>query len=337
MTRTIDDKATKFIYVIEHTQYGIGMTIQLLPVLLYLKSMGLELYLRTMKSHIEIVKHYIDEDYLYPFKSGYPEKGKWVGDPIWGEASNTPGEVVVRNSSIPDAEGPYSSHATDYYFRKFCADMHGDAIPMELKNFPKFPVDTVDISKFNLPENYVVITPTTTKEGCKIHEDVQLSIVKYLKNKGYNIVYLGAEYPLFLGPEQNLDASRKLTMDKKNIAKDIDLINKTSLSEVIAILDKAKCFIGPEGGMQHMCGMTDTPMIVSYTNMSPKTRMPYRHNELGWKVYPVIPDVECRFCISKTVYRFPPMNLMKNCMFGDFKCVDENTFYKFKQQIDKFL
>jgi hypothetical protein len=28
---------------------------------------------------------------------------------------------------------------------------------------------------------------------------------------------------------------------------------------------------------------------------------------------------------------------MKGCMFGDFKCVDELTFHKFKQHIDSFL
>lgn len=334
MTRDINSKLEKTIYIVEHTQYGVGMSIQLLPVLLYIQSLGNEVYLKTMKEHVELIELFIDREYLYPYKKGMPEKNRWVSDPVW---ANPGPDVSTVNSSIEGSEGPYASHAVDYYFRKFCSDMHDKVIPMELKNYPRFPANKIDLSKFNLPEKYIVISPTSTKEGCKINEDVQLSIIQYLKNKGHNIVFVGAEYPMFLGDDQKIDASRKLTMSKKNINKEINLINKTSLCEAVAILDNAECYIGPEGGLMNMCGLTDTPMVISYTNMSPKTRMPYRHNELGWEVYPVIPDVECRFCISNTSHSITTINIMKNCLFDDFKCVDEITFNKFKMQLDKIV
>ena len=119
----------------------------------------------------------------------------------------------------------------------------------------------------------------------------------------------------------------------------INLINKTKLDECIAILDKACCYIGPEGGLMQFTGMTDTPMVIGINGWEPEMRMPYRHDELGWKAYPVTPseELECRFCIQKTIHA-KTVNIMMQCIYDDFKCVEEHMgFPNFKPQLDKIL
>lgn len=318
-------------YILEHQQIGIGMTVQLLPSLLHLKNLGANFFIKLNPDHVSIAKHFIDEDKIYPYKKIPADQNLWISDPVFGMNER---HHEVLNTSMP-GDGPYACHAVDFYFRRLHVDMFDQAIPMKLKNYPKFPSDMIDISKFNLPEKFVVISPTTTKEACIINRDEQLKINNYVRNAGYSIVHIGAKYDLML--DKGIDASRKVTLTSSDFKNDINLINKTSLPEAIAIMNKAKCFIGPEGGLMNMCGMTDTPMIIPFANMSPKTRMPYRHDELGWEVYPVIPDVECKFCVSRMTHRSPDINIMKECLYEDFQCLQEITFNKFKPYLDRIL
>lgn len=342
MRKKLHEVVRKKIYVIEHRQYGYGMTIQLLPALLELKRQEIEFYIKVLPTHVPVLAPWFDKKYIVPYKAKPAFKGFWITDPLSGSVEPPP-NIWPLDSNFPDGDGPYAAHAVDYYFRRFHTDFHHIEIPIELKNYPRYPVENIDTSKFNLPENYVAISPTTTKESCIIRRDEQLKINKYIKELGYNIVYIGSSWKQSLNNEHttqkagDIDISRKITIEEQDFSDGLNLTNQTTIEEAIAIMAKSKLYIGPEGGLMHCAGMTDVPMIIPFASMSPATRAPIRNNKLGYNVYPVIPDVECRFCIARLTHRQTDKNVMKECLFDDFKCLDEITFEKFKVQIDKIL
>lgn len=323
--------------IIRHEQIGIGMSVQLLPMLMTLKNIVKnDIYLACFKHHIPLLSYYIDDEFLYPYKQKiYDETFECVTDKIFADNDKQLIEYHTGAAMFP----PFQSHAVDHYFRIFFPEMHDREIPLEIKNYPKFPVEKIDISKYNLPKNYVVFGPAFTKPSCNMPSQTQYELINYCVKKGYEVVVIGDDYQFDIkgknpGTRTTIGTQINQNFFTENV---INLLTQTSLPEAIAIMAGAKCFIGPEGGLMNMCGLTDTPMIIPFTSMSPKTRMPYRHNELGWGVYPVLTGLECEFCITKAIHVRTGRNVMMECMFDDFKCIDELTFDKFKIQLDKVL
>lgn len=335
--RNLYSKFLKAPVIIKHEQIGIGMSVQLLPALLHLKDkIDNEIYLTCFKHHIPLLKYYFNDDYIYPFiQRAYDEKFEYITDKIFAD----PDKPIVEYPSGAALFPPYQSHAVDHYFRIFFPEMHNKEIPVELKNYPKFPVEKIDISKYNLPKNYVVIGPGFTKPSCNIPTSTYNLIIDYCLQKGFNVVLMGDSYTFNIGKPGKGPGLVIGPQFNENIFIDnvIDLINKTSLPEAVAIMANAKCFIGPEGGLMNMCGLTDTAMIIPFTSMAPKTRMPYRYNELGWNVYPVLTQLECQFCITKAIHVRTGKNVMMECMFDDFKCIEDLTFDKFETHLNYIL
>jgi len=312
-------------------QLGIGMSVTMLPTILQIKNnFPNDIYAHCHQHHVDIIKYFIDEDNIYPFyDSNDPNQPK---DKIFvGEKAN---DVIYYNASatiIP----PHHCHPVDHFMHLWTGRTE---VPIEEKNYPKFPVEKVDISKYNLPDKFIVIGPGSTKPICQLPINTIKDLINYCKSKGYDVVLLGEEFKFMIKFEDR-DMPIGPIMPKLDYTDCINLINKTKLDEAIAILDKAHCYIGPEGGLMNFCGMTDTPMVIGISGWQPKMRMPYRHNELGWEAYPVTPseELECRFCIQKTIHA-KTVNVMMQCIYDDFKCVEEHMGFKnFKPQLDKIL
>ena len=305
-------------------QYGLGMTVQALPSIEYFKKHKKnDLYLKAHKKHIDFLKYFVDENKLYPWirksKNGILESAT-----IFESTDHE--EYNLSNCNIP----PYACHAVDHYLQTSCGIVSQD---LSIKNYPKFPVEKVDISKFNLPKKYVTIGPAWTKNTCVIPTNIINDIIDECKNKNYDVIILGDIYEKMV---------KKLNMGPKlnegiHLDKCINLLNKTTLPEMIKVLSNSHVYIGPEGGLMNFAGLTDVPMIISHTSMNPETRVPYRHNKLGWEVYNVIADVECRYCITNSIHTKIDMNYMNDCMYNDFKCLDTITFDKFKTYLDNIL
>ena len=67
-------------------------------------------------------------------------------------------------------------------------------MPIEERNYPKFPVNEIDLSRFDLPKKFVAIGPGTTKSICQLPAHTINDIITYSKNNGYEVVILGGKY-----------------------------------------------------------------------------------------------------------------------------------------------
>jgi ADP-heptose:LPS heptosyltransferase len=209
-----------------------------------------------------------------------------------------------------------------------------DMIPNnEQKSYLKFDSSKVNISKFKLPEKYVVIPLGHTAKPKEFRTDLINSISDYVLSNGYTPVYVGKEQDT-----TGVDGiDLKAVLQPIDYIKGINLCNKTSLIELAAIIDKAALVIGMDGGTIHLAGFTDTPIIAAYTFIRASQGMPYRNGSQEYKSHIIEPpsSLECRGCQSKWAYLYD--HDYRNCFYDDYKCVEDLSFEQFKEGIDKFI
>lgn len=264
-------------------------------------------------------------DYLYDFaKSVLPENAKIYNFTTGAKKYNP--KLGGISTQWNHRHSPMRVHPIDY-----AAHIMLD-IDLELKdkNYLRY---TPKGHKFDLPEKYVVISVGMTTLTKALPPQVTNQIINYLLEKGYTPVFLGKEISDVGGNTGHIKAA----MADIDYSKGIDLRNKTTLVESAEILSGAKAFIGMEGGLSHLAGFTDIPIIASYTIVSPEQMMPIRNNKSGWNVYPVVADesLNCRFCQTKTPLLFEANYY--HCFYKDYECIKQLTFEKWKEQIDKVI
>lgn len=207
-------------------------------------------------------------------------------------------------------------------------------VEIEDKNYCKLNTSKIDIKKFNLPDNYVVITTGFTALVREWPAKSVNETVDYIISKGYNVVFLGNKIVPVKGCA---DAIRGHFNEEINFSKGISLIDKTNLLEAGKIISQSKCIVGLDNGLLHLAGTTDVPIVAGFTTVNPLVRLPYRHNELGWSCFPVVPDecLKCKFCQSEwaLVYDWD----FRYCFYDDYACKFQLTGNKFIEQLEKIL
>lgn len=201
------------------------------------------------------------------------------------------------------------------------------------RSYPRVRAEEIDLSDFDLPEKYVVIVATAAEIVKTMPVETMNSIVDYVKSKGYEVVFVGQEK---VDNGREVREIPKLSID---FTKGLNLVNKTSLLELAAIMDKSKAVIGMDGGPIHIAGFSSAPIIAGYTFASPDHLMPIRDGVLGKDVYPIVPpeSLECRFC--QTNWNLLYGTDFRSCYYGnnDYTCVKNMSFNDFKIEIDKVL
>lgn len=218
------------------------------------------------------------------------------------------------------------THLIDHAFMKIVDEQ----VPIEEKNYLQIsPI----VNNFNLPNNYVVITTNYTAKVREFGSKVVNEIVDFIKNKGYEVVFLGNEKSDCGGAEDIIG----YVSDAIDFSKGIDLKNKTTLLEAHSILANSKCVIGLDNGLLHLAATTSVPIIMGFTTVAPEHRLPIRNNVLGWNVFTVVPEesLKCRFCQSKM--NFVYNHDFRNCYYKDYLCIKNQTANPYISHLEKLI
>lgn len=224
-------------------------------------------------------------------------------------------------------------HLVDYASIAIC-----DAIlPAKDRTYPIIDTSFLDCSILNtLPDQYFAIQCGHTSKLKKMPQKAFDDILDFfIKNKIY-LVLLGRNYDVDI----DSTLSSKIRPDEyiKNINSPyiINMIDKTSIVESLIVMSKAKAMLGMDSGLIHLAGLTEVPIIVAYTHKHPEYLMPIRHNELGWNVFPIVPDDGvCRFCMTEYYNQYGYD--YTNCAKGNTECCSNITADKFIEQIKKII
>lgn len=239
------------------------------------------------------------------------------------ETKITKAVFIKRFSDVQEHYSYHKVHMVDHAWQVLVGWL--PQTPEE-RAYPGIEDDCANILKFDLPSDFAVVAVGHKWENRSYHKGVLDKISDYLNSMGITPVYLGTD---------SLKDHEAVTLDGGDLSKGINLWNKTQILEAAAIISRAKLVIGMDSGQIHLAGCTTTPIVCGYTVASPETRMPP-----GRKVYPVTPEPQtldsgCRYCMSKMALL--PNYDFRKCYYGDFACVSELTWDKWKTAIDDCL
>lgn len=200
-----------------------------------------------------------------------------------------------------------------------------DYIPEGYDKLPEIRGDEADISRFNLPENYAVVTVNSTSPVRTLPSQTINEISRYIKEKGLTPVYLGKE---------TLAHDYKAKAPDFDASLGVDLREKTNLIEAACILARARFVVGLDNGLLHLATCSKVPVIFAFTSVNPNHRLIKRDARTIVLTPPE--ELRCRFCSSNM--RFAAIGHdYKYCPYQDILCCKLITPEAFRAAIDKVL
>lgn len=178
---------------------------------------------------------------------------------------------------------PMRTHPVDYSFHML-TDKH--IYNLNEKNYLQVRPDEIDVSRFKLPEKYVVIASAAVVACKSMPPETANAIIDYLLGKGYTPVFLGRRITDVGIQDMTIEANSL----NVNYQKGINLLDRTSLLESAKIMSDAKAVVGMDGGLIHLAGFTDTEIIAGFTLVSPDHIAPIRKGTQTYKFHAVVPD-----------------------------------------------
>ncbi len=194
-------------------------------------------------------------------------------------------------------------HCVDYAYIKLCDDLP----PIEQRNYLKLR----PLPRPEIPNDYVVITTGYTSDVKEFRAEYVNEVAKYIRSKDLDVVFLGSSSTK-TGGAHTIYGSFDAEID---FSQGHNFIDKTTLLQAAGIMSHAVAVVGVDNGLLHVAGCSDVPIVGGFTFITPESKMPYRHNQLGWNFYPVVPDesLECKFCQTDTNFLYG--HDYRKCMF----------------------
>ncbi len=124
---------------------------------------------------------------------------------------------------------------------------------------------------------YIVISPAASKAHRNWLPNRYAAIADYAHAQGLQVVLSG-------GPTEMEKQLGNKIINASN-APIINLINKTSLPQLLALLQKAKLVLAPDSGPAHIATTVNTPVIGLYAHSNPKRTGPYHSQSSTVSIY----------------------------------------------------
>lgn len=247
---------------------GIGDNIAALPAMSFIRKNypWVTPYLYVPDYFVPVARNIIPDMIIRPFSKG--EKlfnGTWIG-----------------RQTLLKGHDSLATHLVDYNFHALC----NRQVPIEDKNYLSLNLNWIHTDKFKLPKDYVCIATGYTAPIRKFSGHTINEIVDYLAKRNITTVFLGSKQAYTGGAVNDIISTFPSEID---YSKGINLVDETSLLEAGKIIAGSKALVAIDCGLMHIAGCTEAPIIGGYTSVAPELRMPYRHNELGWNCYPIVP------------------------------------------------
>lgn len=293
-------------FVVSIQRHGLGDEIARIPAILSLYKEGLTPTIISRRSMIEIIQQFFPKEKVVTYDE---YKSRSDLNKILG--------ISVENDSYPTS---LSTHLVDHGFM-----LLSDRLPENdlERSYPR-----VTVKSWNASKPHVVICTDHTAPNRQFPSEYINPLCDWIISKGLLPVYLGGKA---------FDTQPTFTAKDLTAKGRLDLRGQTTLIDCLEIISTAKAVIGVDGGLIHLAGLTNTPIIAGYTSVDPKYRMPYRNGKLGDRLVPVIPDqnLNCKFC--QNTKRFEWDHDYRTCFYDHFNCVKQLTPAKWAMALEVAL
>lgn len=259
---------------------------------------------------VDLVKKALDHDKVYPIDS---------------VTKHCNLSLIGRSPYSAPTATNLAMHGVDHGFYTLVGNVPTENGP---RNY--LPLTPCDISALKLPKDYVTVSTGFTSDSREWKPEIVHKVTEAIKfNYGFEVVYLGKTE---VRADKNHAIKGQMKADRTN---GIDLVDKLSLFESHAVISGSKAILGVDNGLLHLAGMTEVPIVAGFTSVNPKHRLPYRHNELGWNCFTVVPEVACRFCQSNMTLTFN--HEFTGCYYKDFACLNQLSSEKWMKALKSAL
>jgi len=266
---------------------------------------------------------------IIPKEEVTPDIPQSVINPKTGEASFLDYPLIPNIPLVYTLVPSYTSihcHLIDCFSMAMCQCI----LKESQKDYPRVCTDVLPKNNYK-DEKYVVIAYGATVDNRRMLPEVFEGIKQYFLKKNFKVVLLGKRDHLL----QCGDVLTKPMFDGVSFDNCIDMIDNTTLPEALSIINDAEMIIGLDGGLTHLAGMTNTKIVVSYTEGDPYYLIPYRNGKKGDRVYVVEPDSECKYCKTETFVTYGIQ--FHRCSNKTNACMNSLTLDKYLNQIEKAL
>ncbi|RYV03666.1 ADP-heptose--LPS heptosyltransferase I [Shewanella sp. OPT22] len=129
-------------------------------------------------------------------------------------------------------------------------------------------------------DNIFVICPAASKAERNWLPERYAEVADYMAEKGYQVMLCGGPSQL----ERNL-ANSIIKSTKHGLT---NLVGKSSLLQLLALLKQANLVLAPDTGPAHMATTQGTPVIGLYAHSNPGRTGPYNHQDRVVSVYDAV-------------------------------------------------
>ncbi|WP_300173042.1 glycosyltransferase family 9 protein [uncultured Aliivibrio sp.] len=173
------------------------------------------------------------------------------------------GQWLFTNRKIEDTA---SAHVLDSFYS--FVEYLGVPKSEPTWNIPLSNDDFAFVNSHIPSENpYVVISPAASKDERNWLTERYAQLADWLNEQGYQVVLCGSPSDREKQLGEHIESLTQLPI--------INLIGKTSLKQLTAILNKAQVVIAPDSGPAHIATTQNTPVIGLYGHSNPKRTGPY--------------------------------------------------------------
>lgn len=179
-------------------------------------------------------------------------------------------------------------------------------------------------NSFGLSKNYISIQVSSANNSAPYKNwalENWLNLFTYLQNTMPDTQLVA------LGDKTEVQLSEKLA-EHKNI---ISLIGKTTLNEVMEIIERSQFYIGLDSGLMHIAVALNKPTFTIWGASNPTL---YGYEWMGNKHKVVSLNLSCAPCSS---WINPNINRVNNPLAcADFKCIRDISVEKVTEELDAF-
>lgn len=116
-----------------------------------------------------------------------------------------------------------------------------------------------------------IIAPSSSKAFKNWNVDGYVAVIKHAQSQGFSVMLIGsaADNEQILGQQIVAKLEQEV----------INLIGKTSLLQLLALIQQASLVLAPDSGPVHLANAVGTPVIGLYAHHNPKRTGPYQYQD----------------------------------------------------------
>lgn len=122
-----------------------------------------------------------------------------------------------------------------------------------------------------LGQRHLVIVPAASKAYKNWTAKGYADVILYAQQQGWKVILAGSPAKIEVELAQHIE--------KKLAQPVLNLVGKSSLKEMLALIDLSQLVIAPDTGPTHMANAVETPVIGLYAHHNPERTGPYRYRD----------------------------------------------------------